>query len=346
MKRHLIIRTLVCCTLFVCLSCKSDKNKGQTGYFAFKGQMGDNSPLTFHLLLSHQGVMGYYFYDVVGIPFYLRGRLDKDSLFLEEYDAFQQVRATFRGIWDRAAYLIEGDWRDEKIKKSFQLSLEANEGAVPLTYEYAEYTPVFSEDSSDKAHIALHISKINNSRVSVSSASWINLKIAKEILRLPYFNVAFKDKNALFASRLLEEWDIYSIDIAALPVRNTASLLSVALTHRLCMTNSSKPLQMTYFHNYNLNTGRIWKIRDFFKDEASFNYLVQELRAMFQRTYQMPFPDLQEDWYDNFIITHSGFYFLIQEENLVKRKVLTYSIFVPFDHFANRILPLFFNYSE
>lgn len=340
MKRYLI-RTVVCCALFVCLGCKSDKNKEPTGYFAFKGQMGDNSPLTFQLLLSHQGVVGYYFYDVVGIPFYLRGYLEKDTLFLEEYDGFQQIRATFKGIWDRHAYTIEGDWWDKKIKKSFQLSLQANEGAIPLTYEYAEYLRIFSEDTSDKAKITLHMAKVKNSR---AATSWINLKMGREMLRLPYFDVAFRDKNALFESSLLEEWDIYSLDIATLPVRHTSSLLSVAVTHRLCMTDSSKPLQMTYFYNYNLNTGHIWKIRDIFKDQASFDYLVQEVRHMFQRTYQMPFPELEEDWYDNFIITHSGFYFLIQREDIVKRKVLTYSIFVPFQRFEHRMLP--FNYSE
>ena len=95
-------------------------------YCRMKGKLGDNLFITMEISKSDSLLSGYYYYDKLGKPISLVGKIKKDGYFiLDEYNFEGKSTGQFSGILQTDAPTT-GKWKNAKGDKSFPFLLNIN----------------------------------------------------------------------------------------------------------------------------------------------------------------------------------------------------------------------------
>ncbi|MFD2562873.1 hypothetical protein [Aquimarina rubra] len=106
----------------------------------YKGKIGTNLDVVFHLENENGNVSGFYYYEKTGIDISIRGHIKKDTLIAYELDFKNDTTAIIKGTIRRSG--IHGKWMNSKTNKGYPLTLDIIKDKVqplPKTIEGKYY---------------------------------------------------------------------------------------------------------------------------------------------------------------------------------------------------------------
>lgn len=116
---------------------------GDISRYHYVGTLGNTLPIQMDLRTGPDGVSGKYYYESMGAPLELKGKIRSDeTAVLDEIDEKGSKTGVFTGKWVPSRKIFEGKWTSAKGQKTLPFHLE----------QIAEYSFLDTKDGPVKAH--------------------------------------------------------------------------------------------------------------------------------------------------------------------------------------------------
>ena len=242
-------------------------------YKKMKGTIGDNIAITMDLIKDDTAFAGNYYYDKVGLPLSVDGKLTGEkAVELREMNEKYEETGSFSGKFT-AADVFEGTWTNPKKTKSLPFKLtETKEGVAGITFEDHRQENCRNRDNNLKknkpeeelwltdtmcSYIDLRLIKVATGDAAVSQS--INEAIVDEVAvgEKDYENI----KAYMNSINDVAEDEYLSLEQYCGVVTNDRNVLCISVG-AFEFAGGAHPNSWVGYLNFDIRTGKVLKLAD------------------------------------------------------------------------------------
>ncbi len=324
-------------------------------YKKLTGAINDEIHITMDLVKSDSIFSGSYYYDKIGKPLKLSGRLVKENNMVEliEYNEKDEETGKFTGFFDENSNFI-GTWTNSKTKKSMPFSITegANNDVAAASFKHYHNENCHTRDS------LLKIKKVEDIEYNQSSCSYIDVnlitinaidksvsnRINETILKDVCHDIGetqFNNIDEYLASiNHLTYEEIEQTDVNCSVLTNDKNVLSLNI-NKSSYTGGAHSNSWSMVYNFDLRTGNKIILRDFMTEENE-QKLTTIAESVFAKTIGMIGWDFEPGKFPlaaNYSITTGGIYFIYNAYEIGGYSMGAPDIFIPYKDIKHLIKP-------
>lgn len=320
---------LILLALLSLLSCTKTKNK-TSFYQSFHGNIGEeNSPITLNLFKTQDSLFGYYYYDFIGLPLLVKGKLSEDSLTMTEIGPYNKQNGYGTCQYDLQNGTIQGIWHNNRIDKDLAIELTRLNSPQVLDLQ-PEYFSEIDSSSSPNSFIKIESLQISTTKRHSPQAQ-VNKLIHQSLLNPLLYGYYSSLQNFLKSLSYTQRNYQLGIHIRCLVQINTPKILGLRIIHSIHDSRKKRVLPLSFFHNYDLATGREIQLTDIVYPEnltQLYHLAFQKLQEVYNQDWAY-FPESDFQLNTNFALLPGGLLFLFNTHELKVRNSI--ELFLPFN---------------
>lgn len=314
----------------IAMGCRSQKLNKQYSYKSFQGNIGtENSSVTMHLFKAQDSFFGYYYYNFLGLPFFVSGKLGQDNqLYLEEYDPYKKVNGSAVCEYNSQQGIISGTWHNNRIDKDLPIQLYALKKPEILDLQ-AEYFFQIDSINLQVSHIKIESVQIANAK-KLSIKHKINQQIHRAILNPALYGNYSSIAKFLHSLNYNQRDYKLGIHIRCLVQINTPQMLGLRIIHTISDSRKAKPLNLSFLHNYSLKNGQEIQLTDIiYPDSLASLYRIALYKL--KQVYSQNLASFTKENFQlntNFAILPGGLLFFFNSQTM--KSPSSMELFLPF----------------
>lgn len=242
----------------------------------FKGSIGSSLDLQMKLVRTGDQLSGRYFYQKVGTPIDLRGRVDKEgNLTLEEFDPSGKQTGVFKGIWkldaENGLVSLAGNWSKPpgETGSDRMTAFSVHEEPITFTATDVDLTTKQIKESNKKLKY-----EVNAHYPQLTGGANPNFEKFNQAARLLVLKLVagFRREMAPGAEDVPQPEDSGGSELGISYTVTLAQddLVSVEFVVYSYSAGAAHPNSFTETINYDLKNGKQLKLSDLFKPGAKY----------------------------------------------------------------------------
>lgn len=323
----------------------------KNGYFYLKGKINDNLFVTMHLVKKDSVLSGHYFYDKIGLPISIEGRVDGSGNFkITEYNSNYEESGKFIGRFT-AQKELKGDWVHPKTKKKlpFELSSENQESTFEIKMSSHENRDCSNREKYLKkpreefqSYFDTICSSLSVDLLTVKTDyPAVDKKINSKLLKIA--GASDKDVSVQGMLNMLHTWveedGFYEGEQSFLVVSKEHEILTLE-SNNYMFTGGAHGMGSTAYYNFDLSTGNEIKINEILSKD-----FMKGIAKLAEKKLYAEYVDFE--WFfekgnfpmnDNFAITPGGLLFYFNSYELTNYAAGQQELFFTYKELEKYIL--------